>query len=115
MNFCFVSDCGRRMHPDSITHWLKKFTKKNGLNHISPHMLRHTQASILINQNVDIVTISKRLGHSNPTTTQKIYAHEIKNSDEKGNDKISEVFYAKNNEVQVKGLVVKKLTYSLQP
>lgn len=101
------------MHPDSITHWLKKFTKKNGLNHVSPHMLRHTQASILINQNVDIVTISKRLGHSNPTTTQKIYAHEIKNSDEKANDKISEVFYAKNNEVQVKGLVVKKLTFSL--
>ena len=66
-----------------------------------------------LNQNVDIVTISKRLGHSNPTTTQKIYAHQIKNSDEKANDKISEVFYAKNNEVKVKGLVVKKLTSSL--
>ena len=112
MNFCFVADYGRRMHPDSITHWLKKFTKKNELNHVSPHMLRHTQASILINQNVDIVTISKRLGHASPTTTQKIYAHEIKNSDKKANDKISEMFYAENNEVQVKGLVVKKLTFS---
>ena len=72
------------MHPDSITHWLKKFTKKNGLNHVSPHMLRHNQATVLVNQNVDIVTISKRLGHASPTTTQKIYAHAINNSDEKG-------------------------------
>ena len=104
------------MHPDSITHWLKKFTKKNGLNHVSPHMLRHNQASILINQNVDIVTISKRHGHPSPTTTQKIYAHAIKNSDEKANEKIENIFYSEdgtapvNCNVQVKGYVVKKLT-----
>ena len=83
------------MHPDSITHWLRKFTKKNGLNHVSPHMLRHTQATVFVNQNVDIVTISKRLGHSNPTTTQKIYAHQIKNSDEKANEKLRMFFCGK--------------------
>lgn len=93
MNFCFVGEYGRRMHPDSITHWLKKFTKKNGLAHVSPHMLRHTQASLLVNQKVDIVTISKRLGHKNPTTTQKIYSHLISNSDESASDIVSDIFF----------------------
>lgn len=97
IGFCFVGEYGKRMHPDSITHWLKKFTKKHGLNHISPHMLRHTQASVLINQNVDIVTISKRLGHSNPTTTQKIYAHMIENSDESASEVVSDFFYDNKN------------------
>lgn len=68
---------------------------------------------LLINQNVDIVTISKRLGHSNPTTTQKLYAHMLTNSDENANDKISDVFYDEVDKVEVKGYVVKKLTFSL--
>ena len=93
MNFCFVGEYGRRMHPDSITHWLRKFTKKHGLVHVSPHMLRHTQASILVNQNIDIVTISKRLGHKNPTTTQKIYSHLISNSDEGASDIVEDMFF----------------------
>lgn len=37
--------------------------------------LRHTFASLLIARRVDVVFISRRLGHANPTTTLEVYAH----------------------------------------
>ena len=39
------------------------------------HGFRHSHASFLISQGIDIVSISKRLGHSNPSITLKIYSH----------------------------------------
>jgi integrase len=45
------------------------------------HNLRHTHASQLIDAGVDIVTISKRLGHSKPDITLRIYAHLFRKDD----------------------------------
>ena len=53
------------------------------------HALRHTHASQLINSGVDIVTISKWLGHANPNITLKIYAHLFRNKDGKAADAIN--------------------------
>ncbi|MET4721804.1 integrase [Bradyrhizobium japonicum] len=47
------------------------------------HNLRHTHASQLIDGDVDIVTISKRLGHAKPDITLRIYAHLFKKTDAK--------------------------------
>ena len=47
------------------------------------HGLRHTHASQLIDANVDIVTISRRLGHKSPEITLRIYAHLFKKDDSK--------------------------------
>jgi integrase len=47
------------------------------------HSLRHTHASQLIDANVDIVTISKRLGHAKPDITLRIYAHLFQKNDGK--------------------------------
>ena len=65
------------MSPDSITQWLSTFTQKNGLPHIHPHAFRHTAASNMIADGVDLVTTANELGHAGPTTTAKIYAHQI--------------------------------------
>jgi integrase len=46
------------------------------------HALRHTHASMLIASGVDIVTISKRLGHASPDITLRVYGHLFKRSDE---------------------------------
>jgi integrase len=54
--------------------WLKLLRAK-GLPHVRFHALRHTHASALIAAGLDIVKISKRLGHSNPTITLRTYAH----------------------------------------
>jgi integrase len=45
------------------------------------HNLRHTHASQLIDAGVDIVTISKRLGHAKPDITLRIYAHLFQKDD----------------------------------
>lgn len=42
---------------------------------VSFHALRHTHASALISSGMDVVAISRRLGHKSPTTTLRIYAH----------------------------------------
>jgi len=47
------------------------------------HNLRHTHASELIDAGVDIVTISKRLGHAKPDITLRIYAHLFQKDDGK--------------------------------
>ena len=50
---------------------------------ITLHGLRHTHASQLIEAGVDIVTISKRLGHSSPDVTLRVYAHMFRRDDGK--------------------------------
>ncbi|MFD1392147.1 tyrosine-type recombinase/integrase [Lacticaseibacillus jixianensis] len=59
-----------------------------GLPRITFHGLRHTHASVLLYQGVSVLSVSKRLGHSNITTTQSTYLHIIKELEEQDNDKI---------------------------
>jgi Phage integrase family len=47
------------------------------------HSLRHTHASHLIAAGVDILTISRRLGHSSSTVTLNIYRHLMPHTDDK--------------------------------
>ena len=56
--FLFAQEDGKPMHPDSITSWLAKFSKRHGLPHINPHAFRHTMASLLYFNGVDSVSIS---------------------------------------------------------
>ncbi len=86
-------DTGKIMHPSSLNIWLKRFENRHNLPHIHPHKFRHSQASILYASNVDIVTISNRLGHKHVSTTQNIYAHMMKESDRKASDAISKALY----------------------
>ena len=62
--YVMTAENGQPMHPDSPTDWLAKFAKRHRLPPIHPHKFRHTQASLLISEGVDILTISKRLGHA---------------------------------------------------
>ena len=48
------------------------------------HALRHTRAAQLIDAGVDIVTISKRLGHAKPDITLRIYAHPVQKGRQQG-------------------------------
>ncbi|WP_457789710.1 tyrosine-type recombinase/integrase [Anaeromassilibacillus sp. SJQ-5] len=89
-------DCGRLfttwdghpMHPDTLPRWFDKFLKRRGLPDINIHGLRHTCASLMIAKNVDIRTVSKRLGHAQVSTTGNIYAHQIQSADEAAADVI---------------------------
>lgn len=69
------------MHNDTVTKWFSKFLKKHNLKHIRFHDLRHTHATLLIANNVDMKTVSHRLGHSNISTTMNIYTHPLAEND----------------------------------
>ncbi len=94
-NFVFSQDNGKPMHPDSVTDWMNKFSKRNGLPHINPHAFRHTMASMLYFNGVDSVSISKRLGHAQVSTTANIYAHVMEEADQRNADILTEVFLKK--------------------
>lgn len=56
------------------------------------HALRHTHASQLIDAGVDPLTISKRLGHTKPDITLRIYAHLFRKDDSKAAAPINAIF-----------------------
>jgi len=93
--FLFAQDNGSPMHPDSVTSWLDKFSKRHSLPHINPHAFRHTMASMLYFNGVDSVSISKRLGHAQVSTTTDIYAHVIQEADQRNADILADVFLKK--------------------
>ena len=90
----FTQENGSPMHPDSVTTWLDRFSKRNNLPHINPHKFRHTMASLLIYERVDPVSVSKRLGHSQVSTTTDIYAHVIAEADRQNADLLAGIFLA---------------------
>jgi integrase len=50
---------------------------------VSLHALRHTHASQLIASGMDVLTISRRLGHGSPTITLGVYGHLFTNTDDR--------------------------------
>ena len=60
----------------------------------SLHSLRHTHASSLIAAGLDVLTISRRLGHASPTITLGIYGHLFSNTDDRA-AQIIEALFAK--------------------
>lgn len=93
--FVFAQDTGGPMHPDSVTTWLSRFSKRHGLPHVNAHAFRHTMASMLYFNGVDSVSISKRLGHTQVSTTANIYAHVMEAADKKNADILADVFLKK--------------------
>ena len=77
----FVQDNGKPIHPSTISKWFEKFIKQIGLPVINFHGLRHTNATLLIAQQVDVATVSARLGHAQITTTYNFYVHPLKSHD----------------------------------
>ncbi|MCB0747209.1 MAG: site-specific integrase, partial [Ignavibacteriae bacterium] len=66
---------GFKLTEDNATHKLKKYIMKVGINEkLNFHSLRHTFASWLVQNGVNIYNVSKLLGHANIKTTE-IYAH----------------------------------------
>lgn len=73
----FVQSNGKPMHPSTISKWFVKYVGQIGLPVINFHGLRHTNASLLVAQNIDIAIISARLGHAQISTTLNFYVHPL--------------------------------------
>lgn len=69
---------GRSTYNSTANDRLHKRCREAEIPEISIHGLRHTHASILLASGVSTASVSSRLGHSNISTTQKVYLHVIK-------------------------------------
>jgi integrase/recombinase XerC len=71
----FVNHKGHRLPPDGIQWVLETRSERTLGKRISPHWLRHSFATQLVNGGVDMAIISELMGHANVQTTKSIYAH----------------------------------------
>lgn len=91
-NFVFSHADGSPFHHEGPYLWFRKFIQRNGLRYIRFHDLRHTSATLLINQGVHAKIISERLGHGNINTTMNIYGHALRSADQAAADKFESLF-----------------------
>lgn len=77
----FTTNYGGIMNPATGPKWFSSFLAKNNFPHIRFHDLRHTFATLLINNNVDVKTVSHKLGHASTNTTLKFYVHDLESTD----------------------------------
>ncbi|MFH5836714.1 tyrosine recombinase XerC [Proteiniclasticum sp. C24MP] len=119
-DYVFTQDDGTIIFPDTISKWFSKFIsshnssieqgsileekkkKKLLLPKVSFHGLRHTNATLLMSQNIDLATVSKRLGHANITTTLNIYTHTLEKLDQTASDSLESLFSKDKKTVQKK-------------
>lgn len=110
----FTKYNGEPIFPQTLGNWFSKFIKKHNnkvmndssipeedkkkymLDNVNFHGLRHTNATLLINQGVDIATVSKRLGHAESSTTLKIYTHALQKADRDAANKLENLFKKEN-------------------
>ncbi len=72
-----VNQHNRQLTRQGCDKIIKKYGKKVGIDNLSPHMLRHSIATHLLNSGLDLKFVQELLGHENITTTQ-IYTHTAK-------------------------------------
>ena len=78
----FTTPTGEPRSPNALTKEWSVAAAGLGLK-VTFHALRHTHASQLIESGMDVLTISRRLGHSTPTITLSVYGHLFSNSDDR--------------------------------
>ncbi|WP_170220165.1 site-specific integrase [Paenibacillus anaericanus] len=90
--FDFPNAYGGALYFNRPTKWWIEFLDYNGLKKIRFHDLRHTSATLLINQGVHAKIISERLGHADITTTMNVYGHALQSADKSAADKLDTLF-----------------------
>ena len=88
-DYLFRQPNGKPMCPSTFTYRFKLILKANNLPlDLNVHSLRHTNASLLISQGVDVRTVASLLGHAQASTTLDIYAHAFDKNKRKAQEKL---------------------------
>lgn len=90
-SFMFCHPDGKAFHQERPYLWFRDFLKKNNLRYIKFHTLRHTSATLLINQGVHAKIISERLGHGNIQVTMNTYGFALRSADQSAADKLESI------------------------
>lgn len=86
------SDKAEYLRLTNFSRWWRAFCADNGFGGLKFHELRHTQATQLIANGVDIKTVQNRLGHASPTLTMSFYAHVLPENDQRAATLIGNLF-----------------------
>ena len=81
--YVFTDAAGLPLDPNLMTRAFKKLVITAGLPKLTIHGLRHTHATILLEQGVNPKVVSERLGHASVATTMDIYSHVLPDMQEK--------------------------------
>ena len=65
---------GARVSKDTPSKWFRKFADAHGFQGVTFHDLRHIHASFLLQHNIDLQSVSVRMGHADPSVTLRVYA-----------------------------------------
>ena len=94
-DFVCVNQLGELIKPSYVSVRFNHLLKEFGLRKIRFHDLRHTFASLLINNDIELIKVSNFLGHSDISTTANIYAHLDMSGKQSSADVISDIFKVK--------------------
>ena len=86
---CGGIDCIR---DSTVTNKNVEYANKAGLPHIRVHDFRHTHATLLVNEGINIQEIARRLGHSNVEITWNTYSHLYPREEERAISVLDKVF-----------------------
>ena len=89
--FVFPSTIGTAMDPSNLVKKFRQALKRAGLKIIRFHDLRHTSAALMLNNGVDILVASRRLGHAKPSITLDVYGHLLSSEQNEVANKIEEL------------------------
>lgn len=90
-NYLFRQPGGDSRVPGTFTFRFKKILQEGDLpDNLNVHSLRHTNASMLIAQGVDVRTVAGLLGHAQPSTTLDIYSHAFDKNKKLAQEKLAE-------------------------
>lgn len=103
--YVFLNSKGRKLTERGLEYIVDKASFKSGFNlHIHPHMLRHSFATTMINNGVDIKVIQKLLGHESIKTTS-IYTHVSYDELRRTYDEYFKEFEIKEKKSMCKGII----------
>lgn len=92
-DYVITNEDGTPVAPYSPSQYFSRLIERKGLKKITYHGLRHTYATLLHHSNkIPDFALSENLGHSDPTTYQRIYTHEISDSNRLAADYFDENF-----------------------
>lgn len=96
----FTGDTGHRLNISSPTQKFQKIVKAYNLRPITLYGLRHTAATIMIAQGLNVRDVAARLGHAQTSTTLNIYAHAFMDANTRATNAIADALESARKEAQ---------------
>jgi integrase len=91
LDLIFCQPNGDYLRPDLVSQVIVRRLRKAGITDASLHSLRHSNATNLLSKGVPVAVVSARLGHADPSITNRIYNHALPADDKRAADEWDEI------------------------